>query len=153
MHDLVGIIQNMLRVTVQVTNLSGERYWGYEAQLPGQVQIGVNINIVGLDQKGELAAEAPFVFTVSYAPSIAQLSVKGKAQLSGDKGEISKMMEEHRQNKPPPATIIQAVSSIAMAEAILLSKSLGVPPPLPPMGMPQEQAPPGPKRADSRYTT
>ncbi len=75
----------MIRVTVQVTNLSGERYWAYDSQLPAQVQIGVNINIVGLDQKGELAAEAPFVFTVTYAPSIAQLSVKGKALVNGEK--------------------------------------------------------------------
>ncbi len=143
----------MIRVAIQVTNLSGERYWGYESQLPAQVQIGVNINIVGLDQKTELTAEAPFVFTVSYAPSIAQLSVKGKAQVNGDKGEITKMIDEHKQNKPPPGAIIQAVSSIAMAEAIILSKSLGVPPPLPPMGMPPEQAQQSPKRFDTRYTT
>src|SRR5881409_3738491 len=130
----------MIRIAVQVTNLSGDRYWGYDAQLPAQVQIGVNINIVGLDQKGELACEAPFVFTVTYAPSIAQLSIKGKAQVNGDKAEISKMVEEHKQNKPP-GTVIQAVSSIAMAEAIILSKSLGVPPPLPPMGFPAEQQP------------
>ena len=143
----------MIRVAIQVTNLSGERYWGYESQLPPQVQIGVNINIVGLDQKGELNVEAPFVFTVTYSPSIAQLSVKGKAQVNGDKNEIAKMIDEHRQNKPPSTAIIQAVSSIAMAEAILLSKSLGVPPPLPPMGMPPEQPAQGQKRTDARYTT
>ncbi len=143
----------MIRVAVQVTNLSGERYWGYETQLPPQVQIGVNINIVGFDQKGELAAEAPFVFTVTYAPAIAQLSVKGKAQVNADKSEIAKMVDEHRQNKPPSTAIIQAVSSIAMAEAIILSKSLGVPPPLPPMGFPMEQPQQSLKRSDSRYTT
>lgn len=145
----------MLRVVVQVTNLSGERYWGYEVQLPPQVQIAVNINIVGLDQKGDANAEAPFVFTVNYSPSIAQLSVKGRAQVNGDKGEISKMIEEHRQNKAPPTTVIQAVSSIAMAEAIILSKSLGIPPPLPPLGtspdqMQQQQ---GPQKREPRYTT
>ncbi len=143
----------MIRVAVQITNLSGERYWGHETPLPPQVQIGVNINIVGLDQKGELSAEAPFVFTVTYAPSIAQLSVKGKAQVNADRGEISKMMDEHRQNKPPSTAIIQAVSSIAMAEAIILSKSLAVPPPLPPMGLPVEQQQQGIKRPDTRYTS
>ena len=143
----------MIRIAVQVTNLSGERHWGYDAQLPAQVQIGVNINIVGLDQKGELSAEAPFVFTVTYSPSIAQLSVKGKAQVTADKNEIAKMLEEHKQNKPPSTAVIQAVSSIAMAEAIILSKSLGVPPPLPPMSMPSEQPAQTPKRPESRYTT
>lgn len=133
--------------------MSGERYWSHETQLPPQVQIAVNINIVGLDQKNEATAEAPFVFTVSYTPSIAQLSVKGRAQVNGDKEEISKMIEDHRQNKPPPAPVIQAVSSIAIAEAILLSKSLGIPPPLPPIGVPPEQMQIGPKKQEPRYTT
>ena len=35
------------------------------------------------------------------------------------------MIDEHKQDKSQPVAIIQAVSSIAMAEAILLSKSLG----------------------------
>ena len=144
----------MLRVTVQVTNMSGERYWSHDTQLPAQVQIAVNINIVGLDQKNDSTAEAPFVFTVTYTPSIAQLSIKGKAQVNGEKPEITQMVDEHKKNKPPPTSVIQAVSSIAMAEAILLSKSLGIPPPLPPIGVPAEQGQgqPGPKR-ESRYTT
>jgi hypothetical protein len=146
----------VLRVTVQVTNLTGERFWGQDSQLPPQVQIAVNINIVGLDMKNESTADAPFVFTVNYSPSIAQLSVKGRAQVIGEKGEISKMIDEHKLNKPPPVAIIQAVSSIAMAEAILLSKSLGIPPPLPPMGLPPEQLQgqqQGQRKSEPRYTT
>jgi hypothetical protein len=106
----------MLRVTVQITNPTGERFWGQESQLPPRVQIAVNINVVGLDLKNESTADPPFVFTVNYNPSIAQLSVKGRAQVSGEKEEISKMIDEHKQNRPPPVAIIQAVSSIAMAE-------------------------------------
>jgi len=146
----------MLRVTVQVTNMTGERYWSPESQLPPQVQIAININIVGLDQKNDTAAEAPFVFTVTYSPSIAQLSIKGKAQVSGEKSEIFQMVDEHKKNKPPPTSVIQAVSSIAMAEAILLSKSLGIPPPLPPIGIPAEQQSQGPQQTskrEPRYTT
>lgn len=144
----------MLRVAVQVTNLSGERYWAYDTPLPPQVQIAVNINLVGLDQKTEFKVEAPFVFTVGYTPSIAQLSVKGKAQVTGDRTEIVQMTEEHKKNRPPPQTVIQAVSSIAMAEVIVMSKSLAVPPPLPPIGLPTEQSqvPPA-QRKEPRYTT
>lgn len=145
----------MLRVTVQVTNMTGERYWSPDLQLPPQVQIAVNINIVGLDQKNDTAAEAPFVFTVTYTPSIAQLSIKGKAQVNGEKSEILQIVDDHKQSKPPPPSVIQAVSSIAMAEAILLSKSLGIPPPLPPIGLPQEQsqAQMQPAKREPRYTT
>lgn len=144
----------MLRVAVQVTNLSGERYWAFDTALPPQVQIAVNINIVGLDQKTESMVEAPFVFTVSYTPSIAQLSVKGKAQVTADRSEIIQMTEEHKKNRPPPQQVIQAVSSIAMAEVIIMSKSLSVPPPLPPIGLPAEQSPAPPaQKKESRYTT
>jgi len=107
--------------------------------------------------KNESTADAPFVFTVNYSPSIAQLSVKGRAQVIGEREEISKMIGEHKQNKPPPVAIIQAVSSIAMAEAILLSRSLGIPPPLPPMGLPPEQMQAqqqqGLRSSEPRYTT
>jgi hypothetical protein len=144
----------VLRVAVQVTNLSGERYWAYDTPLPPQVQIAVNINIVGLDQKTESTVEAPFVFTVSYTPSIAQLSVKGKAQVTGDPSEVTQMAEEHKKNRPPPQQVIQAVSSIALAEVIIMSKSLGIPPPLPPIGLPAEQSPaPLVQRKESRYTS
>jgi len=85
----------MLRATVQITRLTGERFWGQDTQLPPQVQIAVNINIVGLEMKNEFTVDPPFVFTVNYSPSIAQLSVKGRAQVIGEKEEISKMIDEH----------------------------------------------------------
>jgi hypothetical protein len=143
----------LLRVTVQITNITGERYWAPDTQLPPQVQIAVNINIVGVDQKNESTAEAPFVFTVSYNPSIAQLSIKGKAQISGDRAEVVQLVDESKKNRPPPATVIQAISSIAMADAIIISKSLGIPPPLPPIGMPADNvaAQPATKK-EPRYT-
>jgi hypothetical protein len=144
----------LLRVTVQVTNISGERYWSTDTQLPSQVQIAVNINIVGLDLKNESTAEAPFVFTVTYSPSIAQLSIKGKANLAGDRTEISQIVDENKKNRPPPATVIQAVSSVAIADAIIISKSLGIPPPLPPIGMPSDGNPvQSPVKKETRYTT
>jgi hypothetical protein len=65
------------------------------------------------------------------------------------------MAEEHKKNRPPPQQVIQAVSSIALAEVIIMSKSLGIPPPLPPIGLPAEQspAPPVQQKKESRYTT
>jgi len=67
------------------------------------------------------------------------------------------MMEEHKLNRPRPVAIIQAVSSIAMADTILLSKSLGIPPPLPPREVPQEQMQgqqqQGQRKSGPRYVT
>lgn len=142
-----------MKVQVQVTNLTGERYWGYDTPLPAQVQIAININIIGVERKNDSLVEAPFVFTVNYAPSIAQMSVKGRAQISGDRIEVAQVVEENKKNKPPPTSVIQAVSSTAMAEAIVMSKTLSIPPPLPPIGVPADGTVGASIKKEPRYTT
>ncbi len=140
----------MISINVFVTSISAERLWDVDKPLPAQAQIGVNINLVGLDQKSDRIIEAPFVFTVNYSPSVAQISIKGRAQATGEPTEISKLVEDHRQQKPP-MPVIQAISTAVIAEAILVSKSLGIPPPLPPLPQLQGQEP-GTPRTD-RYTS
>jgi hypothetical protein len=138
------------KINVFVTNLSGERFWEVERELPSQVQIAVNINMLGIEEKTDGSLQAPFVFTVNFTPAIAQISIKGRARIQGEKDEMQKILQEQKEKKAPPAQIIQAVSSTAIAEAILVSKTIGVPPPLPPLPSPPiTQAPP---KTDSRYT-
>jgi len=139
----------VIAINVFVTNISGERLWDVDKPLPSQAQIAVNINLVALNQKSERTIEASFVFTVGYTPSIAQISIKGKAHATGERDEISKLVEEHTQQKPP-IPVIQAISGAGIAEAILVSKILGVPPPLPPLPAPQGQEPR--KEPSARYT-
>jgi hypothetical protein len=134
-----------------MTNFSAERLWEIDRPLPQQVQIGVNINMLDIDQRSDGTLEAPFVFTVGFTPPIAHISIKGKAKISGDNEDTKKIIEEHKAKKPPPVQLIQAVSNAAIADAILISRSLNIPPPLPPI--PPPQAPSGPqKQPDSRYT-
>ena len=141
----------MIQMNIYMTNLSAERLWEVDRALPQQVQIGVNINMLDIGQRPDGTLEAPFVFTVSFTPPIAQISIKGKAKISGDAEDMRKIVEEHDAKQPPPAQLIQAVSNAAIADAILLSRSLSIPPPLPPI--PQPQALQGAqKRPDSRYT-
>ena len=113
-----------------------------------QVQIGVNINMLDIDQKPDGTLDAPFVFTVGYTPPIAQISIKGKAKISGDAEETKKILDDHKAKKNPPVQLVQAVSNAAMADAILISRSLNVPPPLPPIPQPQSAQ----SKPDSRYT-
>lgn len=134
-----------------MTNFSAERLWEVDRALPQQVQIAVNINMLDIGQRSDGTLEAPFVFTVSFTPPIAQISIKGKAKISGDSEDTKKIIEEHNAKKPPPAQLIQAVSNAAIADAILLSRSLNIPPPLPPIPQPQAQAGTQ-KQPDSRYT-
>ncbi len=120
-----------INIKVQVTQLSGERFWQPDTPIPTQLQISINVNILGIEKKSGVTLEAPFVFTINFTPSIAQISIKGKTQATGESKEISKILEEHKKQKKPPTMLIQAISNAGMADAILLSKTLGIPPPLP----------------------
>jgi len=130
--------------------MSAERFWEIDRPLPAQVQIGVNINMLDIDQRSDGTLDAPFVFAVNFVPSIAQISIKGKAKISGGIEETKKVVEDHKTQKAPPAQLVQAVSNAAIADAILISRSLNIPPPLPPIPQPQTTA--QATKADTRYT-
>ena len=139
----------MIHVNIFVTTMSAERFWEIDRAMPAQVQIGVNINMLDIEQRSDGSLDAPFVFTVGYTPAIAQISIKGKAKILGDPEETKKILDEHKEKKSPPVQLVQAVSNAAMADAILISRSLNVPPPLPPIPQPQAaQA----GKPDARYT-
>jgi hypothetical protein len=129
--------------------MSAERFWEMDRVLPSQLQIGVNINMLDISQRSDGTLEAPFVFTVNFVPSIAQISIKGQAKIAGDGEEKKKIVDDHKAQKPPPAQLVQAVSNAAIADAILISRSLNIPPPLPPISQPQTAQQP---KADARYT-
>jgi hypothetical protein len=131
--------------------MSAERFWEIDRPMPPQVQIGVNINMLDINQRPDGTLEAPFVFAINYTPSIAQINIKGKAKVSGEVEDTKKILEDHKSQKPPPVPIVQAVSNAAIADAILISRSLNIPPPLPPIPQTQVAArQPGP--GDTRYT-
>jgi hypothetical protein len=130
--------------------MSAERYWEMERPLPPQLQIGLNINMLDIDEKPDGTLDAPFMFSVNFVPAIAQIGIKGKAKISGGSDETRKIVEDHKAQRPLPAQLVQAVSNAAMADAILISRSLNIPPPLPPIPQPQNQ--PQPSKPDARYT-
>lgn len=130
--------------------MSAERFWEMDRPLPPQVQIGVNINMLDIDQRSDGSLDAPFVFTVNFVPSIAQISIKGKAKISGGSEDTKKIVDDHKAQKPPPVQLVQAVSNAAIADAILISRSLNIPPPIP--SIPQPQTSPQPTKMDTRYT-
>jgi len=90
-----------------------------------------------LKQKSETQADIPFILTVQYMPSVGQLVTKGRATIEGTGEELAQLKSGVRQNQFP-TMVIQSVSSFVMGELVILSKSLGLPPPLPPI-IPQTQ--------------
>ncbi len=142
----------MLKVNVSISSIAAERFWDIRKPAPN-IQINTNINVVSIEKKVDDSLEVPFVLTINYSPSIAQMSLKGTAYVTGEKGELEKVLREYEQKKPPPPIILQSISNIAFTEAVLLSRIMNVPPPIPlpmiPEGKEQQTGKPAPRD----YTT
>jgi hypothetical protein len=140
----------MIRVNVSVTSISAERFWDIKKPTPN-IQISTNINVVSIEKKPDDSLEVPFVLTINYNPSIAQMSLKGSAYVQGEKGEIEKIVGEYELKKPPPPIILQSISNIVFVESILISRTLNIPPPIP-LPMMQEAKAPTTKPMERDYS-
>jgi len=120
----------MIRVNVFITNVSAERFWDTRKPIP-PIKINTNLNLVSVEKRKEDFLEVPFVLTVNYNPSIAQISLKGRANVTGNKDEVDKIYQEYKGKKPPPPIIVQSVSNVVFVECILISRTLNIPPPIP----------------------
>lgn len=120
----------MLKVNVVITSVSAERFWDIRKPIP-PIQISTNINVVGMEKKQDESLEVPFVLSIAYNPSIAQMSLKGNAFVNGDKGEVDKVLKDYDQKKPPAQIIIQSISNVVFIESVLISRTLNIPPPIP----------------------
>ncbi len=140
----------MIRVNVSVTNISADRHWDMRKPIP-PIQISTNLNLVGMEKKPDDSLEVPFVLTINYNPSVAQLSLKGKAFVAGEKSELDKVYKDHEEKKPPPQIIVQSISNVVFIESVFISRTLNIPPPIPLPQIP-EVKPPGDKNAKVDYT-
>jgi hypothetical protein len=139
----------MIRVNVAISNVSAERFLDVRKPMP-PIQINTNLNLTGMEKKPDDSVEVPFVLTISYNPSVAQINLKGKAYVTGDKGEVEKFYKEYEEKKPPQPILVQSVSNAAFIESILISRTLNIPPPIP---LPQiPEAKPGEKPSGRDYT-
>jgi hypothetical protein len=141
----------MLRVNVVITSISAERFWDIRKPIP-PIQINTNINVVGMEKKQDESLEVPFVLSITYNPSIAQLSLKGNAYVTGEKTEIEKVLKEYDQKKPPPQIIIQSVSNVVFIESVIISRTLNIPPPIPLPQIPETGKPPSSKPEGRDYS-
>ncbi|HLE75663.1 MAG TPA: hypothetical protein VI864_06425 [Candidatus Bathyarchaeia archaeon] len=129
----------MIRVNVVIVNISADRFWDIGKPIP-PIQINTNINLVNMEKKPDGSLEVPFVLTMNYNPSIAQISLKGSAHVSGDKSEIDKVLKDYGEKKPPPQIIVQSISNVVFIESVLISKTLNIPPPIPLPQIPEAKA-------------
>ncbi|HII85896.1 TPA: hypothetical protein HA273_04880 [Candidatus Bathyarchaeota archaeon] len=141
----------MIKVNVAIANISAERFLDIRKPMP-PIQISTNINLVSVEKQTDGSLEVPFVLTIAYNPSIAQINLKGTAHVVGEKNEVDKMVEEYENRKPPPAVIIQSISNVVFIESVLISRTLNIPPPIP---LPQitQSTPPQTKPKGRDYTS
>jgi len=142
----------MLRVNVFISSISAERFWDIRKPIP-PIQINTNINVVGMEKKPDETLEVPFVLSIAYNPSIAQLNIKGNAYVNGEKSEVEKILKDFEQKKPPAQIIIQSISNVVFLESVIISKTLNIPPPIPLPQIPEAGAkPPSTKPAGRDYS-
>ena len=141
----------MIRVNVSISNISAERFWDNRKPSPN-IQIATNINVVSIDKKNDGSLEVPFVLTINYNPSIAQLSLKGNAMVQGDKVELEKIIKDYEQKKPPAQIILQSISNVVFTESIIISRILGIPPPIPLPVIPEPGKTPEAKHSGRDYS-
>ena len=139
----------MLKVNVVVTSISAERFWDIRKPVP-PIQINTNINVVGMEKKQDDSLDVPFILSIVYNPSIAQLSLKGTAYVVGEKTEIEKVLKEYEQKKPPAQIIIQSISNVVFIESVLISRTLNIPPPIPLPQIPDANAKPQNTKPEGR---
>jgi hypothetical protein len=120
----------MLRVNVVISNISAERYWDIRKPIP-PIQINTNINVIGMEKKQDETLEVPYVLSIAYNPSIAQITIKGNAYVNGEKNEVDKIIKDYEQKKPPTQIIIQSISNVVFIESVSISRTLNIPPPIP----------------------
>jgi hypothetical protein len=141
----------MLRVNVVITSISAERFWDVRKPVP-PIQINTNINIVGMEKKQDESLEVPFVLSIGFNPSIAQMSINGMAYVNGERNEVDKALKDYEQKKPPPQIIIQSVSNVVFIESVLISRILNIPPPIPLPQIPETGKPTASKPEGRDYS-
>ncbi len=141
----------MLRVNVVITNISAERFWDVRKPIP-PIQINTNINVVGMEKKQDESLEVPFVLSIGFNPSIAQMNLKGMAYVNGERNEVDKALKDYEQKKPPPQIVIQSISNVVFIEAVLISRILNIPPPIPLPQIPETGKQPSSKPEGRDYS-
>lgn len=137
----------MINVRVFVKNISAENFWEIGKPIPS-VQIATNLNVVGINKKGEDLLEVPFVFTINYTPAVAQISFKGVSHVLGEEEELKQIVKDHKEKKAPPPIILQSISNVIFLESVILCRTLNIPPPIP---LPQIPTGEQKKRSEPTY--
>ena len=107
----------------------------------GSININNNIRIVDVKEskmitaKGDKALDVDFEFVSKYEPDVAQILIEGVAVYVNKDKETTKIFKQWEKEKKLPEKALEEVLSAlllqANIEAVLLSKEINIPPPIP----------------------
>jgi len=117
------------------------------------LRIDNNSTVVSVTMIGENQASLDFRFTANYA-GIGLIKLEGKLLLEGEARNLYEMWSKTNNMPPEVANIVHgAVITNCLPVAVVVSKDIGLPPPLPPIQpiqMTQQQKKPSGKDAHNR---
>lgn len=119
-----------MQIRINLTYISAEKLVDPSEVGPAQVHVSTNVNVLGLEFRKE-SLVIPFVVSIGYSPSVAQISIKGQAMIFGDPEELKRIEGDYKSKSPPPPQILQAITNASLVEATIVSRSLNIPPPIP----------------------
>lgn len=127
----------MVTVNIRFTHITAERTL---ENLPPQIQFQTQLTMPSgeVDLK-ETQMKIPFIFIVTTVPPVANISLKGHVVVEGPSEELKKIYKDLTAKKQPPKFLITATLHNNLVEAVLMSREIGVPPPIP---LPQVQTTP-----------
>jgi hypothetical protein len=120
------------------TKISVER----KGDVAGKISIGNNISITNVAQKdlalGDIkqkGARFSFEFSVGYEPKIASILMTGDILYAGDDKKIEEILSQWKKNKQvAPDVTVEVLNSALVRcniQALVLSKEMGLPIPIP----------------------
>jgi len=119
----------MVVITVRFTSIFAERV---SEKLPPQIQYHTQLTIPSGDiEKHVSKLKIPFVFNLTTTPLIATITLKGHIVVSGSEKDITNIYEDLSRKKKPPKSIFMATLHHTLTEAVIMSREIGIPPPIP----------------------
>lgn len=117
-----------LRFTAR--SLSAERFLEHGQAAPTGVRVSTNVNITSVKSVGE-GVLVSFITSITYSPSIAQVTIRGDLMVSGEKEKISEILNSQAEKRPVPSTVVESILGYSIVEATTVAKTLNIPPPFP----------------------
>ena len=114
-------------IAIRLKSISAERL---SDSVPGQISYQTQLALPSGEPlyRGD-SVVLPFTFTITALPPVATFTLRGLAVIQGSRKELDEIRGEI-EKKRMPIPVVQAALHYSLAEAVLIFRDLGVPPPI-----------------------